>query len=446
MKAGLLWLGLGVLASGCNLTSRMEIPRVSQTGALQLENSQSALPSFALEGVVANIRRGTPIAHFPMNGVPGTEGTFCNARHRNNSVIEWSAGSSYLGNWSTELGEVFYRATRATGLNVVGDPARLFQRSKAAQSAEYLLGARITKILGNFCEAHHWWDGRPQDRFSGEMYVEVEWTVFSSLQQREILRLPTRGYYKQVQSKRDGIILAFHEAFAHAAEGMLADSRFVRIASGKSASTKAPVKPASMSFVGKKVSDRPLARGIGQVLPAVVTVRLGASHGSGFAISEDGLILTNEHVVGQSERVSVVLNNGLLAEGRVVARSALRDVALVRVALRFPSFLPLRLDAPKPTERVYVVGTPLQEGLQSTVTSGVVSAIRADPRTGLSFIQSDASISPGNSGGPLLDAYGNVLGISVASIVGQHAQALNLFVPIAEALEVLNLKPASPGS
>ena len=75
------------------------------------------------------------------------------------------------------------------------------------------------------------------------------------------------------------------------------------------------------------------------------------------------------------------------------------------------------------------------------MTSGVVSAIRIFSRSGLTFIQSDAAISPGNSGGPLLDKNGNVIGISVSIIADVSAQGLNLFIPIGDALDALKLKP-----
>jgi S1-C subfamily serine protease len=81
------------------------------------------------------------------------------------------------------------------------------------------------------------------------------------------------------------------------------------------------------------------------------------------------------------------------------------------------------------------------------VTRGIVSALRNDPERGR-FIQSDAAIHPGNSGGPLLDRHGNVIGISVAALVdpasGQVAPGLNLFIPIDEALERLNLRLLPP--
>jgi hypothetical protein len=430
-----------VLLSGCNTTARMEIPAIAPQPLLEVSQQTERQPSFALDKIIATIKRGTAFAAFPAGGVPGAEGYLCNHSYRESSgTIDWGTGTTVLGNRNSELGEVFYQTLTSKGLNIAGNPADLFRRAQAVGSAEYLVGARISEIRGNYCEAHHWWDGRPLREYSGETYIQVDWSIFSSLMQREVLRVVTEGYYKQVKSVRSGIVLAFQGAFAAATENLLSSPPFVEIVNGKPAVVAASADPVRY-FNNRELSSRSLNRRIESVLPAVVTIRAGKGHGSGFAISEDGLILTNEHVVGTSKSVGIVLNNGVETTGAVLARSEARDVALVQISLRIPSYLPVQTERPNPLDRVYAIGTPLRENLKSTVTSGVVSVIRRDPRSGLSFIQSDVAISPGNSGGPLLDENGNAIAISVAKIVDTASEALNLFIPIDEALDALNLKP-----
>ena len=99
-------------------------------------------------------------------------------------------------------------------------------------------------------------------------------------------------------------------------------------------------------------------------------------HGSGFFISEDGYLLTNAHVVGEADKVSVVLNNGFEVPGKVIRKLKSRDIALVKVGLRVPTALPLRAAQATKLERVFVVGTTLRESLSSTVTSEIVSGFR----------------------------------------------------------------------
>jgi S1-C subfamily serine protease len=419
----------------------MEIVKSSEAPLIDITLPENKQASFALNRVVANIKRGTTIAHFPAGGVAGIEGTLCNYSHDGDSTMEWGSGTTNFGNWSSELGEVFYQALSSKGLNVAGNPKKLFDLSRVVQAADYLIGARITEIRGNFCQVHDVWQGNPKEKYSGELYVNVEWTVYSSILQREVLTLQTSGYFKLVKPKRQGIAVTLQEAFAAASENLLTSQKFVSIAVRK-VSVDAGTKSGTVKyFVAKEASSKPIEKRLNSVLSSVVTVRLGRSHGSGFVISEDGLILTNYHVVGESRQVSIILNNGLEIVGSVLARHKARDVALIKIPLRVPSYLPLRTELPGQAERVFVVGSPIEVELQSTITTGVVSAIRVDPRTQLTFIQSDAAISPGNSGGPLFDQNGNVIGISVLTYIVPGSQSLNLFIPIKEALDSLNLKP-----
>ena len=94
----------------------------------------------------------------------------------------------------------------------------------------------------------------------------------------------------------------------------------------------------------------------------------------------------------------------------------------------------------KITDQVYAVGTPIKETLNTTVTRGIISAFRRDKTSNLNFIQSDAAISPGNSGGPLFNSKGEVIGIAVAKYSGSSSESLNLFIPIKDAFKVLNIK------
>lgn len=440
---------IALAAAGCNTTSLMDVPTVAVAQPISVDKPVEAQATFALSKVIAGIRRGTPILHYPSTGFNemGVEGTLCNYKTASQGIGEWGTGSMELGNWRDELGEIFYETMSDRQLNVAGDPRDLFEKENAVASAEYRVGAVITEIRGNVCHSHHWGSGRPLYEYSGELFVDVEWSVFSNLLKRLVLKTNTQGYYKLATSKRNGRIVMLHEAFARATENLTAKQAFVDIAARRDAvgAGKRRAGP-EIVFRSPEMRTKALEADIGAIFPAVVTIRAGTGHGSGFSISRDGLLLTNAHVVGDAKRVAVVLNNGVEVTGVVERFDRQRDVALVKVPLRMPNALPLRAQPAKPLETVYAIGSPLDESLKSTVTRGIVSALRKIENSGLPIIQADVAISPGNSGGPLLDRHGNVIGISTLRFVGRGAQNLNGFVPIGEALKSLNLRSAGQAS
>lgn len=151
---------------------------------------------------------------------------------------------------------------------------------------------------------------------------------------------------------------------------------------------------------------------------SVVTLRGKRGYGSGSIIREHGLILTNAHVVKEDPTVSVVLNDGRTLMGDVVAYGAdCLDLALVKV--RNPGKLRTldigRLDRVQQGQQVFAIGSPGL--LDNSMTSGIVS--RIIPKEGL--IQTDASIRPGNSGGPLLNSDGQVIGVNTFIRPAQNA-------------------------
>jgi len=424
----------------------MDIPTIDAAAPRMVSMPQGEQASFTLAKIVSGIRRGTTIAAFPGSGVAGADGTLCNYKYGPNSTIEWSSGSAVFGNWSTELGEIFFEALSNSGINVKGDPSQLFEQSSNVQGAEYLIAGRITDMQGNFCEQHNFWTGLPEDLYSGEMYVTVEWTIRSSITDRNVAQIETSGYYLQKQVKRNGVILALHNAFGAAAQGLIEKDEFIEIATRQNEGGDDTIAGAAINLAGLPLSRKAFAARPTDVTDAVVTIRVGQGHGSGFFFSEQGYILTNEHVVADADRVGVILSNGFELEGTVERRHRRRDVALIKVPVRAQKALPVRFKPVEVLEEVYAIGSPGLESLQSTVTGGVVSAKRYWEKEDINMIQSDVAITGGNSGGAFVDKNGNVVGITVASYVFPNAQNLNLFIPIADALETLKINLSSPGS
>jgi len=172
-----------------------------------------------------------------------------------------------------------------------------------------------------------------------------------------------------------------------------------------------------------------------EVPPERRRVREGT--GSGFIFSEDGLILTNAHVVENADEVTVTLRDGRSFNGVVVGADPITDVAVIKLpAGELPTATLGSSEAIVPGDWAIAIGNPL--GLNNTVTVGIISAIgRSSSQVGIpdkrvSFIQTDAAINPGNSGGPLLNAQGEVIGVNTA--IRANAEGLGFASRIANQL------------
>ncbi|UCE86541.1 MAG: trypsin-like peptidase domain-containing protein, partial [Deltaproteobacteria bacterium] len=161
------------------------------------------------------------------------------------------------------------------------------------------------------------------------------------------------------------------------------------------------------------------------------------SLGSGFVISADGFILTNNHVVGDVDSITVTFSDGKEIEAEIVGRDPKTDVALIRVQAEEPLHaLPLGdSDAVRPGDWVVAIGNPF--GFEHTVTAGIVSGKHRIIGQGSydDFIQTDAAINPGNSGGPLINLAGEAIGINTA--INPRANTMGFAVPVNMAKSIL---------
>ncbi|RCJ30968.1 serine protease [Nostoc minutum NIES-26] len=167
--------------------------------------------------------------------------------------------------------------------------------------------------------------------------------------------------------------------------------------------------------------------------------RIERGTGSGFILSENGELLTNAHVVADTDTVQVTLKDGRTFEGKVVGVDAITDVAVVKIPEnKLPTVKLGNSQNLIPGQWAIAIGNPL--GLDNTVTIGIISATdRTSAQVGVpdkrvSFIQTDAAINPGNSGGPLLNAQGEVIGVNTA--IRADAQGLGFAIPIETAARI----------
>ena len=170
------------------------------------------------------------------------------------------------------------------------------------------------------------------------------------------------------------------------------------------------------------------------------TRRPESSHGSGFVVDEAGYILTNDHVIADATKVRVVLPGGEEVEPKLVGSDPATDLALLKVEAK--GLRPARLgdsDGVVVGEWVMAVGSPY--GLSNTVTAGIVSAKGRSGVSGIAYegyIQTDAAVNPGNSGGPLVNLRGEVIGITsqILSKSGGY-DGISFAIPVNRAKDVM---------
>jgi 2-alkenal reductase len=270
----------------------------------------------------------------------------------------------------------------------------------------------------------------------------------------------TRMSLKRVLYMLFVIVVAGASALSGAAAGGMAVYQAVR--QQQTASLPAPIRqilPASNTNPNQTLIlnttdiETTITKSVQKVGPAVVTVVgtipgqltfFGPTgdqtvSGSGFFITDQGYLLTNNHVVEGTKEVNIVLSDGTQEKATIVGTDPYSDIAILKTDGKVPAVATLgNSDVLKPGESVIAIGSPLGD-FKNTVTVGVVSATGRSIDTGNGYqienlIQTDAAINQGNSGGPLVDLAGEVIGINTLIVrstgSGSVAEGLGFAIPI----------------
>jgi S1-C subfamily serine protease len=273
----------------------------------------------------------------------------------------------------------------------------------------------------------------------GSARIEVEWQVYSSEEGKVVTRIATYGSYSTEDSAERIVERLLIGAFKRAAQDFADDPTFLRVVKTGDVKREVTTPLTPLSIVVPEPRQTPIAR----AGSAVVSIVVADGHGSGVLVSPDGYILTNRHVAGDSGKVRIVWANGSESSGQVLRANRKRDVALVKVDDPKAEPLSIRHEPAQLGETVFAIGTPLEKDLAGTLTRGIVSGLRLTD--GQPFIQSDVVINHGNSGGPLLDEKGQVIGLTVAGFEsGGAMMGINFFIPIDDALKVLVVAARTP--
>lgn len=366
-----------------------------------------------------------------------------------------ATGRASLSN--AEYNATFFDEFKRANYDVIGDPSDMFQDNAA--TADISIGGVITDMTRELCYPNATTYYVDKKMGKSKATITVEWQVYANLDKKIIYKTSTTGEASRDFTDGNADEVQYL-AFSSALQGLLSDKKFrdlmiVRQApapsnapggapdAGPGGLRDEPAGAGSMTSSGPssamgamrvplaKNDSRPLA----DVQKCVVVLQVGGGHGSGFLIGDEGYILTNDHVVMDLDTIRVVMSNGSKFEGRVLNRDPRQDVALVKIDGAPVKGLRPRMDDLAVGTDVFAVGAPKDMNLAGSVSKGIVSSYRMDGQ--VRWLQSDTTVNHGNSGGPLVDAQGRVVGI--CSNGRTDATNINFFVPIVQALEKTGL-------
>lgn len=327
----------------------------------------------------------------------------------------------------------------------ITDELKKYNIKTTALNVGYVLRPIVTKQDINSCLPHVW-DIEVQQ---GEVFISINWQLVRKDDNFILFNLTTEGFEELLEPVKNGGRILIESVWRENVRKLVTNEDF-RLLITLDTTEKAPPQTqitSTNNIVDEKYNVLIINQQKSKTLSknanwedAVVTIEFKDGHGSGFAISEN-YILTNYHVVGSKKEVTLKFaeKNGFKQEatGTVIRKNAKRDVALIEIKGKLPKYLSISKIKPKSRDEVYTLGTPLDTKYAGTLNPGSITHPERELE-GLTYIQSNAHIYPGNSGGPMVNSDGQVIAISVMG--DSRAEGINFFIPIDSALEYLNLE------
>jgi S1-C subfamily serine protease len=317
---------------------------------------------------------------------------------------------------------------RRRGLNAVGAENLVFGND-AGGAAELLLGGTVAELE---CQP-----GLREDEVSCRM--GVEWQVLDRSSDNVVYKVITRGSVNNVV--KNPAIGVGRQLIRANLRSLTSRPRFRRVLAPEAvavSSSGGGYAAATMRACG--VAARTMPAASEQVLDSTVVVQTSTGFGSGFVASSDGFVLTAAHVVTGSA-VTVRLRDGRELPATVIRSDRRLDIALLRVAIprgvTLPC-LPMKLEPVAVGSDAYAIGAPARRELSFSLARGIVSGIRL--LEGAQYLQTDAAVNRGNSGGPLVNADGEAIGIVTTKLVGAGVEGVAFGVPLNAGLDAIAVR------
>jgi S1-C subfamily serine protease len=346
------------------------------------------------------------------------------------AAVQWNAGALDASEADVALtvAERFRSAGWSLSTPGTGTPGRLS------------LEAELIDLKLDFC-VHLDRQFQAGSERAARAYVKVRWVLSDNdeVMFREVSEGAEDGW--RIGGKASEVV---RRAVAQAADNVLAQQRFADAMRG--APDAFGVRGGIAATDDDDAAATPVVVGLtwgsgegsfqdrsDSLLAATVTVRTRSGHGSGVVVDAKGYALTNAHVVGTERHVTLLVDGRSIA-AQVINRNPRTDVALLRFDGAELIAAPISRRTPRPGDTLFVIGTPLDISLSHTVTQGILSAVR--DVDGRKLYQTDAAINRGNSGGPVFDASGDLVALSVSGLFSRQGASMGVsyLIPIEAAL------------
>ncbi|MBP6640593.1 MAG: trypsin-like peptidase domain-containing protein [Bacteroidia bacterium] len=353
--------------------------------------------------------------------------------------LTWD-GFSRLG--SDPIDVKTYDVLGTSGFNTpMKESHQLFSNENHTKKVpRFLLGAKVTKLWIDMSQSTSYYS---QEVLS-DVKITLEWQVFDRSTNQVVLKGTSNGVEKKKYnaSEDEGVLVdAYGDAlYSFIAQGKLFEliknagtANVVAAEQGDSPTATATTIP---TIKLQKFENSPEM--VQYSTQSCVTISTDAGHGSGALISEDGYVLTAAHVVDGVNRLAVIFSNGVELEAKVVAIDNQYDIALLKTPGSKYKALPLGQGLTAGLgEEVITIGTPGDIELGQSISKGILSGKRK--QDDIVYLQTDVAVSPGNSGGPLMNSKGQIIGVIQRKLLGQGIEGVGFALPIETALKRLNI-------